>query len=113
MLRRVGEEIPGIKIRQIISTECIPNYPDHNLPTLLVYKNGAVKATHVGIRSFGRRSALETAALVLCRSDPVLNVGHGGEQSREAVLDGMRKKLVERVVRDHVDGDDDDGSSSE
>ncbi|XP_073061025.1 uncharacterized protein [Primulina eburnea] len=100
------------KFVKIISTECIPNYPDCNLPTLLVYNNGAVKATHVGVRSFGRRSTPESVALVLCQRDPVLNDGHGGEQSREAVLDEVRKKLVERVVRDHVD-DVDDGSSSE
>lgn len=50
-------------------------------------------------------------ALVLCQSDPVLNDGHSGEQSRDAVLDGVRKKFLERVVRERED--DDDGSSSD
>lgn len=48
-------------------------------------------------------------ALVLCQADPVLNDGHG-EQSRDAVLDGVRKKFLERVVRER---EDDDGSSSD
>lgn len=40
----------------------------------------------------------------------MLNDGHGGEQSRDAVLDGVRKKFLERVVRER---EDDDGSSSD
>lgn len=51
-------------------------------------------------------------ALVLCASDPVLNDGHsGGEASREAVLQGVRKRFIEKVVTDHEDVDD--GSSSD
>ncbi|KAG8384938.1 hypothetical protein BUALT_Bualt04G0170200 [Buddleja alternifolia] len=110
-LEELAKKYPATKFVKIISTECIPNYPDRNLPTILVYNNSAVKATHIGKQSFGRRCTPESVALVLCQSDPVLNDGHGGgEQSREAVLDGVRKKFVERVVREH---EDDDGSSSD
>ncbi|KAF9626353.1 hypothetical protein IFM89_032407 [Coptis chinensis] len=35
------------------------NYPDWNLPTLLVYNNGAIKATYVGMHHFGRRCTPE------------------------------------------------------
>ncbi|GFP84925.1 viral iap-associated factor homolog [Phtheirospermum japonicum] len=110
-LEDLAKRYPATKFVKIISTECIPNYPDRNLPTVLVYYNSAVKATHVGIHSFGRRCTPESVALVLCQSDPVLNDGQGGEQSREAVLAGVRKKFVERVVKEHED--DDDGSSSD
>ncbi|KAI3474981.1 hypothetical protein Pfo_030292 [Paulownia fortunei] len=109
-LEDLAKRYPATKFVKIISTECIPNYPDRNLPTILVYNNSAIKATYVGIHSFGRRCTPESVALVLCQSDPVLNDAHGGEQSREAVLDGVRKKFVERVVREH---EDDDGSSSD
>lgn len=52
-------------------------------------------------------------ALVLCQSDPVLNDGQsGGDMSRKAVLEGVRKRLIEKVVKDHED-DDNDGSSSD
>ena len=51
-------------------------------------------------------------ALVLCQSDPVLNDGQSGsEPSRQAVLEGVRQRLIEKVVKDHED--DDDGSSSD
>ena len=50
-------------------------------------------------------------ALVLCQSDPVLNDGQGGgEQSKKDVLDGVRKRFIEKVVTAR---EDDDGSSSD
>lgn len=49
------------KFVKIISTDCIPNYPDQNLPTVLVYNNGAVKANYAGLHTFGRRCTPEGA----------------------------------------------------
>nr|GMD23540.1 phosducin-like protein 3 [Ipomoea batatas] len=103
-LEELATKYPATKFVKIISTDCIHNYPDRNVPTLLVYNNSAVKANFVGIHSFG-------VALVLCQSDPVLNDGHGGEkQSREAVLDGVRKRFLEKVVAEH---ENDDGSDKD
>lgn len=51
-------------------------------------------------------------ALVLCQSDPVLHDGQsGGDESRRAVIDGVRRRFIEKVVTDHEDNDD--GSSSD
>ena len=51
-------------------------------------------------------------ALVLCQSDPVLNDGQSGsDPSRNAVIEGVRKRFIEKVVTEHED--DDDGSSSD
>ncbi|XP_076901577.1 uncharacterized protein LOC143556026 [Bidens hawaiensis] len=103
---------PGTKFVKIISTDCIPNYPDRNLPTVLVYNNGAVKANYVGLYTFGRRCTPEGVAMVLCQSDPVLNDGQSeGEASREAVLEGVRRRFIENVVAQHEN--DDDGYSSD
>ncbi|KAI7986555.1 hypothetical protein LOK49_LG14G01001 [Camellia lanceoleosa] len=112
-LEQLATKYPATKFVKIISTDCIPNYPDCNLPTLLVYNNSAVKANYVGLHNFGRRCTPEGVALVLCQSDPVLNDGQSGSEpsSREAVLKGVQQRLIEKVVRDHED-DDDDGSSS-
>ena len=52
-------------------------------------------------------------ALVLCQSDPVLNDGQNrDEDSRKAVIDGVRKRFIEKVVAQRED-DDDDGYSSD
>lgn len=34
---------PSIKFVQILSTRCIQNYPDTNLPTILLYRLGTVQ----------------------------------------------------------------------
>ncbi|MED6138259.1 hypothetical protein PIB30_072573 [Stylosanthes scabra] len=112
-IEELATRCPATKYVKIISTDCIPNYLDQNLPTLLVYNNGAVKGNYVGLRSFGRRCTPEGVALVLCQSDPVLNDGQNrNEQSREAVIEGVRRKFIETVVADHEDRHD-DGSSSD
>ncbi|KAL2335207.1 hypothetical protein Fmac_016420 [Flemingia macrophylla] len=106
-IEELAVRYPATKFVKIISTDCIPNYPDRNVPTLLVYNNGAVKGNYVGLHSFGRRCTPEGVALVLCQSDPVLNDGHNrNEHSREAVIEGVRKRFLEKVVADHEEGDD-------
>lgn len=110
-LDELATKYPVTKFVKIISTDCIPNYPDCNLPTVLVYHNGALKSNYVGLHSFGRRCTPEGVALTLCQSDPVLNDGRSKQgQSREAVLDGVRRRFLEKVVAQH---EDDDGSSSD
>ncbi|KAK7294672.1 hypothetical protein RJT34_17562 [Clitoria ternatea] len=107
-IEELAIKYPATKFVKIISTDCIPNYPDRNLPTLLVYNNGAVKGNYVGLHSFGRRCTPEGVALVLCQTDPVLNDGHNrDEQSRKAVIEGVRKRFIEKVVADHEEDDDD------
>ena len=65
---------------------------------------------HVTVNSL--HVEISGVALVLCQSDPVLNDGQNrNEQSREAVIEGVRKKFIEKVVADHEE--DDDGSSSD
>ncbi|KAE8717102.1 SYP121 protein [Hibiscus syriacus] len=86
-LKELAVKYPATKFVEIISTDCIPNYPDRNLPTLGV-------------------------ALVLCQSDPVLNDGQSeGDQPQKAVLEGVRRRFIEKVVTEHEDQDD-GGSSS-
>ncbi|KAK9062889.1 hypothetical protein SSX86_020079 [Deinandra increscens subsp. villosa] len=111
-LEELATMYPATKFVKIISTDCIPNYPDRNLPTILVYNNSAVKANYVGLHTFGRRCTPEGVAMILCQSDPVLNDGQSeGEASREAVIEGVRRRFIEKVVTQHEN--DDDGSSSD
>lgn len=53
-------------------------------------------------------------ALVLCQADPVLNDGQSGNDdgSRKSVLESVRRKIIEKVVRDHED-ENDNGSLSD
>ena len=68
---------PGTKFVKIISTDCIPKYPDQNLPTVLLYRNTQLKQHLVGLLLYGGRNT--TSAGEQC-----------GGQSRDAhALPGM------------------------
>ncbi|GER56172.1 thioredoxin superfamily protein [Striga asiatica] len=59
------------------------NYLDRNLPTILVYYNGAVKATRVGIQILVVGAPLKILSHLVLHNHVVLNDGQGGEQSKE------------------------------
>ena len=51
-LNRLAPKFPTTKFLKAISTTCIPNYPDKNLPTIFVYYEGQLKAQMVGPLEF-------------------------------------------------------------
>lgn len=52
-LNQLAAKYTNTKFVKIVSTDCIKNYPDNLLPTLLVYNSTNVKANLVGLRRFG------------------------------------------------------------
>lgn len=42
LLNRLAAVHPGTKFLSIPGGMCIPNYPDKNIPTLLIYRNGEI-----------------------------------------------------------------------
>jgi len=51
--RSLALKYPQTKFVKSISTVCIPNYPDKNLPTIFVYYNGELKHSLIGPFAFG------------------------------------------------------------
>ncbi|KAL0080269.1 thioredoxin-like protein [Phycomyces blakesleeanus] len=49
----LAKQFKATKFLKIVSDQCIPNYPDRNVPTLLVYGEGDIKANLVGAAQFG------------------------------------------------------------
>ena len=47
-MNRLAPKFPCTKFLRAISTTCIPNYPDKNLPTIFVYYEGQMKGQMVG-----------------------------------------------------------------
>ncbi|KAJ3188076.1 hypothetical protein HDU82_004101, partial [Entophlyctis luteolus] len=43
----------AVKFLKIVGDQCIPNYPDRNCPTLIIYKDGDILANLVGIQALG------------------------------------------------------------
>eukprot|EP00670_Eutreptiella_braarudii_P007333 CAMPEP_0174287258 /NCGR_PEP_ID=MMETSP0809-20121228/15087_1 /TAXON_ID=73025 ORGANISM="Eutreptiella gymnastica-like, Strain CCMP1594" /NCGR_SAMPLE_ID=MMETSP0809 /ASSEMBLY_ACC=CAM_ASM_000658 /LENGTH=232 /DNA_ID=CAMNT_0015383723 /DNA_START=18 /DNA_END=713 /DNA_ORIENTATION=+ len=56
-LKRSFEEIAakhmGTKFLEIISTECIPNFPERQLPCVIIYKDGSLVKQLTGLNSWG------------------------------------------------------------
>lgn len=52
-LRTLAQRYRATKFLNIVGDQCIPNYPDRNQPTLLVYGEGDIKANMVGAQHFG------------------------------------------------------------
>ena len=68
----LAERFPGTKFLRIISTQCIPQYPDRNLPTVLVYKDTKCLQTLVGLLPYGgRRLTPERAQTRPLRESPI------------------------------------------
>ena len=44
---------PQVKFLKSISTTCIPNFPDKNLPTIFVYFEGDMRRQFIGAAEFG------------------------------------------------------------
>lgn len=83
-LSLLAAKFPTVKFLKSISTTCIPNYPDKNLPTIFIYHEGNMKTQLVGPLSFrgmnmkaeeleymlGKTGAIETSI----KSDPTPQV---------------------------------------
>lgn len=99
----LAKKYSGTKFVKIIATDCIPNYPDRNVPTVLVYNQTNVKATLVGLHQFGGRQCTpEDVAFTLCQVGAVL-VGSGddAETSKHAISDRVRKDFLEKIISKH------------
>merc|ERR1712223_1411579 len=106
-MTNLSAKFPNVKFLKGISTTCIPNYPDRNLPTLFVYYEGDMKKQSAGPHCFrgmnmtsdefefilGKTGAIKTEI----KSDP-----------RPQVKDVMMSKLRNGANKDDSDTDNDD-----
>ena len=52
-LMSLARKFPQTKFLRSVSSVCIPNYPDKNLPTIFVYYESDMKKQFVGPLAFG------------------------------------------------------------
>ncbi|KAJ2068333.1 phosducin, partial [Coemansia sp. S142-1] len=86
----LAQQYRATKFVKIISVECIHNYPDANLPTLLVYGKGDMRGQLVRLDKFGgmrtKRKDVEDYLKGLGAIDPALKralPGEGAEDDSE------------------------------
>ncbi|KAJ3320489.1 hypothetical protein HDV06_005218 [Boothiomyces sp. JEL0866] len=57
VLDRLAAKYKATKFVKIVADMCIPNYPDKNVPTLLIYGNGDLQKQIIGLSMFGGKNA--------------------------------------------------------
>uniref|UniRef100_A0A061QV81 Phosducin-like protein 3 n=1 Tax=Tetraselmis sp. GSL018 TaxID=582737 RepID=A0A061QV81_9CHLO len=109
-LEELAAKFPHTKFRRIISTECIPKYPDSNLPTVLIYKDGQCLKSLAGLLPFGgKRTTPEQVAFTLNRFGPICR-SEGEEHSAEPTMEEL-KKFMEKFVIDTIESRDEDADT--
>ena len=95
----LAERYPNTKFVKILSTDCIPGYPDENLPTILLYFNTKCVKSVVGMQAVGGQgTSPDRVAMALNCYGPVC----GGEN--EAEVQAQVRGVVEGLLRKKVDG---------
>ncbi|CAF1022742.1 unnamed protein product [Adineta steineri] len=112
-LRSLAIKYPQTKFVKSISTVCIPNYPDKNLPTVFIYNNGDLKHSLIGPFAFGGMKcrfehleyklyefgAIETTEK-LTKPDDMKNYG-----ANDAADDFLRSSIRQSMKNDSDDDD--------
>jgi hypothetical protein len=57
VLRAVAAKFKAVKFLKIRSTSAIENWPDRNLPTLFVYRDGELRTQMLGLKKVGGKKA--------------------------------------------------------
>ncbi|EST06538.1 Phosducin, thioredoxin-like domain protein [Kalmanozyma brasiliensis GHG001] len=97
-LDTLAAKYPATKFVSIVGDQCIPNYPDRNLPTLLIYRNGELHRQIVGLRPEigldGMKTKCEDIELLLTavgaiqRSQVPGAPTHAGSQKPDTIEEG-------------------------
>mmetsp|Transcript_15795 Transcript_15795/g.34244 ORF Transcript_15795/g.34244 Transcript_15795/m.34244 type:complete len:254 (-) Transcript_15795:171-932(-) len=83
------------KFVKIVSTECIPGYPDSNLPTLLVYQNTDVAHQFIGMQHFnGTRATPIDIERVMVRIGVFDALSTSDSSAGEAELEKRRREYM-------------------
>jgi hypothetical protein len=103
-LRSLALKYPQTKFVKSISTVCIPNYPDRNLPTIFIYNNGELKHSLIGPFAFGGMNCrFEHIEYQLFEAGAMKSYG-----VNDAADEFLRSSIRQSMKNGNDDSDDDD-----
>jgi len=106
-MTNLSAQYPNVKFLKSISTTCIPNYPDRNLPTLFVYYEGDMKKQLGGPHHFrGMTMTSDEFEYILGKTGAIKT--EITKDPRPQVKDVMMSKLRNGANKDDSDTDNDD-----
>ncbi|KAJ7319708.1 hypothetical protein JRQ81_019219 [Phrynocephalus forsythii] len=88
-LSGLAKKFPDVKFVKAISTTCIPNYPDRNLPTIFIYLEGDIKAQYIGPLVFG--------GMNLTRDELEWKIAESGAIKTD-LEENPRKQIQDRLI---------------
>ncbi|KAJ2159567.1 phosducin [Coemansia sp. RSA 552] len=98
ILAELAQQYRATKFVKIISVECIHNYPDANLPTLIVYGKGDAQGQLVRLDRFGgmrtKKKDIEQYLKDIGAVDPGLRRALPGEDEEDSDSDDGGKRPV-------------------
>lgn len=98
---------PNVKFLKSISTTCIPNYPDRNLPTIFVYYEGDMKKQLAGPHNFrGMNMTSDEFEFILSKTGAIKT--EIKSDPRPQVKDVMMSKLRNGAITSKDEGSDSD-----
>lgn len=98
----MAARFPTVKFLRSISTTCIPNYPDQNLPTCFVYFEGQLKASLAGPQHFrGMNMTADEFEFIIAKTGAI-----------QSEIKKDPKKKVKDVMMSSLRGNQDDSDDS-
>jgi len=70
----LAAKFPATKFLKSISSVCIPDYPDKNLPTVFVYRDSELQKQFIGPAELGGTNLTQDGQYVRECSSPLLNI---------------------------------------
>lgn len=106
-LSQLAAKFPATKFLKSISTTCIPNYPDRNLPTIFMYYEGDMKGQIVGGIQFGGMNiTVDELEWMLSEKGAVKTNLEEDPRKKRAVKD-MMSSALKQSYRDAGDSNED------
>ncbi|KXJ16217.1 phosducin-like protein 3 [Exaiptasia diaphana] len=107
-LVQLAQKFPTTKFLKSISTLCIPNYPDKNLPTIFIYRNGDMKKQWIGPFAFGGMNLkMDELEWMLSEVGAVVTDLEEDPRKKNKIHDVMESSIRQKP-RDSDDDDSDD-----
>ncbi|KAJ3103693.1 hypothetical protein HDU97_009946 [Phlyctochytrium planicorne] len=104
-LDTIARKYKATKFVKIVADQCIPNYPDKNCPTLLIYGDGDLRANLVGIEMMGGPNVTAKGLeVVLSTHRAIVLKDH---EDTERLDDYVSRIRVTRPTKASDDADDD------
>lgn len=111
ILREVAFKFKSLKILKILSTAAVENWPDRNLPSLFVYKDGVLKTQMLGLKKVGGRGARARDLEWWLAGEGIVETemeeDPREEEGRERRKEGFREK-VGGLRRGYAEDEEDD-----